>query len=78
MATHLILDFIGLSMSWGTLLWPLFGWHFPSYPFKNLTAHLRTILNPVTFTGEVLGAAILWWDHRRARRQPHPVGLEPR
>ena len=33
-ATHLVLDFVGLSMSLGTLLWPLFGWHFPAYPFR--------------------------------------------
>ena len=68
-ATHLVLDCVGLSMGLGTLLWPLFGWHFPAYPFRNLGQHLATILNPVTLAGEVLGAAILWWDWRKARRQ---------
>src|SRR4051812_31653092 len=59
-ATHFILDCVGLSMGLGTLLWPLFGWHFPAYPFRNLGQHLTTILNPVTLAGELLGAAILW------------------
>jgi hypothetical protein len=66
-ATHLVLDFVGLSMNLGTLLWPLLGWHFPTYPFRNLTEHLGTILSPVTFAGELLGAAILWSDYRKAR-----------
>ena len=69
-ATHFVLDLAGLSMGVRTLLWPLFGWHFPAYPFRNLGMHLRTILNPITLAGELLGAAILWWDYRRARRQP--------
>jgi hypothetical protein len=73
-ATHLTLDIVALSMSWGTLLWPLFGWRFPIYPFRSLSQHLGTILHPITLTGETLGAAILWLDYRRARRQPHPVG----
>ena len=73
-ATHLVLDGVGLSMNWGTLLWPLFGWHFPTYPFKNLTEHLWTIFNPITFLGEVLGAAILWSDYRKSRRRPMPDG----
>jgi len=73
-ATHLALDGVGLSMNWGTLLWPLFGWHFPTYPFKNLTEHLWTIFNPITFLGEVLGAAILWSDYRKSRRRPMPDG----
>jgi hypothetical protein len=68
-ATHLVLDCLGLSMGLGTLLWPLLGWHFPAYPFKNLGQHLATILNPVTLAGELLGAAILWWDYRKARRR---------
>jgi hypothetical protein len=68
-ATHFVLDCVGLSMGLGTLLWPLFGWHFPAYPFRNLGMHLRTILNPITLAGELLGAAILWWDYRKARRE---------
>lgn len=71
-ATHFILDCVGLSMGLGTLLWPLFGWHFPTYPFRNLGQHLTTILNPVTLVGELLGAAILWWDHRKARAPAPP------
>jgi hypothetical protein len=73
-ATHLVLDFVGLSMNLGTLLWPLFGWHFPTYPFKSLTQHLRTIFNPIAFIGETLGAAILWSDYRKARRRPASGG----
>jgi hypothetical protein len=68
-ATHLVLDCVGLSMGLRTLLWPLLGWHFPAYPFRNLGQHLATILNPVTLAGELLGAAILWWDYRKARRR---------
>ena len=69
-ATHFILDIVGLSMGLGTLLWPLFGWRFPVYPFKNLGQHLGTILSPVTLAGELCGAAILTWDYWKARRRP--------
>jgi LexA-binding, inner membrane-associated putative hydrolase len=72
-ATHLVLDVVGLSVGLVTLLWPLFGWRFPAYPFKSLGQHLGTILNPITLTGELLGAAILWSDYRRARRQHVPA-----
>ncbi|HEY2730794.1 MAG TPA: metal-dependent hydrolase [Polyangia bacterium] len=67
-STHVGLDCVALSMGLGTLLWPLFGWHFPAYPFRSLSQHLATILNPITLAGELLGVAILWWDHRKARR----------
>jgi len=73
-ATHCVLDFVGLSMNLGTLLWPLLGWHFPTYPFRNLSQHLKTIFNPITFIGEALGAAILWSDYRKARRGPAAGG----
>lgn len=73
--THLVLDVVGLSLSWRSLLWPVFGWHFPAYPFTSLSQHLGTILHPVTLIGEGLGAAILWSDYRRAQRQPPLVGL---
>jgi hypothetical protein len=66
-ATHFVLDCVGLSMGLGTLLWPLFGWRFPTYPFTNVGQHLSTILNPVTLAGELLGAAALWWDYRKAK-----------
>jgi hypothetical protein len=69
-ATHFVLDCVGLSMGLGTLLWPLLGWQFPSFPFRNLGHHLMAILNPVTLAGELVGAAILLWDHRKARRRP--------
>lgn len=67
-ATHFVLDCVGLSMGLGTLLWPLFGWRFPAYPFRNLGHHLAMILSPVTLAGELVGAAILLWDWRKARR----------
>lgn len=67
--THLALDFVGLSLSVGVLLWPLLGWQFPAYPFKNLGHHLATVLNPVTLAGELVGGALLLWDFWRARRR---------
>lgn len=66
-ATHFILDVVGLSIGLRTLLWPLFGWHFPVYPFRGIGEHLSTILSPVTLAGEVLGGAILCWDWWRGR-----------
>ena len=68
-ATHLVLDCIGLSMDRGTLLWPLFGWRFPAYPFRSFGHHLSMILSPVTLAGELIGAAILLWDWGRTRRR---------
>jgi LexA-binding, inner membrane-associated putative hydrolase len=73
-ATHLALDCVVLSMGLGTLLWPLLGWHFPAYPFKHFGQHLATILNPITLAGELLGAAVLLWDWRKARRLTSPGG----
>jgi hypothetical protein len=70
-ATHFVLDFVGLSMNLGTLLWPLLGWHFPTYPFRSFGQHLGTIFNPITFLGETLGAAILWRDYRNRRKAEH-------
>jgi len=67
-ATHFVLDCVGLSMGLGTLLWPLFGWHFPAFPFSNVGQHLATVLNPITLAGELVGGAILLWDYRKARR----------
>jgi hypothetical protein len=68
-ATHFALDCVGLSMGLGTLLWPLLGWHFPAFPFRGLGQHLATILSPITLAGEVIGAAILFWDWRRSRQE---------
>jgi hypothetical protein len=68
-ATHFVLDVVGLSMGLGTLLWPLLGWQFPVFPFRNLGQHLSTVLSPITLAGEILGGAILWWDWRRHRRR---------
>ncbi|HLK88556.1 MAG TPA: zinc dependent phospholipase C family protein [Polyangia bacterium] len=68
-ATHFVLDCVGLSMGLSTLLWPFLGLRFPAFPFANLGQHLATVLNPITLAGEVLGGAILWWDWRRARRR---------
>jgi hypothetical protein len=68
-ATHMALDFIGLSMDVKTFAWPLFGWRFPQYPFANLGQHLTTFFRPITLAGELIGGAILWWDFSRARRR---------
>lgn len=69
-ATHFLLDLVALSMGLAMLLWPLYGWHFPAYPFRGLGQHLSTILSPITLAGEVLGGAVLLWDWRRARARP--------
>ena len=74
-ATHFVLDVVGLSMGLRTLLWPLFGWHFPVYPFRNLGEHLSTILSPVTLAGEVLGGAILCWDWWRSWWRSRATGV---
>lgn len=71
-ATHGLLDFVGLSMDYQTLLWPLLGRHFPFYPFSGVGQHLWTVFRPVTLTGELLGAAFLWWTYRRAKRSAAP------
>jgi hypothetical protein len=68
-ATHFVLDVVGLSMGLGTLLWPFLGWHFPAFPFRSLGQHLSTVLSPITLAGETIGGTILWWDWRQARRQ---------
>ena len=67
-ATHLLLDLVGLSLDHRTLLWPLFGWRFPFYPFSGVGQHLGTILRPVTLAGEILGAAFLFWGYWLGRR----------
>ena len=77
-ATHFVLDVVGLSMGLGTLLWPLLGWHFPAFPFRNLGQHLSTILSPITLGGELIGGAILWWDWQRARRRRRASGTAGR
>jgi len=71
-ATHLLLDVVGLSLDRETLLWPLLGWRFPFYPFSGLHQHLGTVIRPVTLAGEILGAVFLWWDYRRVRRSAVP------
>jgi hypothetical protein len=71
-ATHLTLDVVALSMGLKTLLWPLLGTGFPRYPFHSLAEHLGTVFRPVTLAGELLGAAALWWDWRRAHRAARP------
>lgn len=67
-ATHFLFDVVGLSMDHQMILWPLYGWRFPLYPFSGLRQHLGTVLRPVTLAGEILGGAYLWWEYRRARR----------
>lgn len=67
-ATHLLLDVVGLSLDEQMVLWPLYGWRFPVYPFTGLAQHLWTVMRPVTLAGELLGAAFLWWDYRRVKR----------
>lgn len=77
-ATHLVLDCVALSMGLGMLVWPLLGWRFPAYPFSNVAQHLGTILHPITLTGELLGAAILLWDWRKARDLGSALLVRPR
>jgi hypothetical protein len=69
-ATHLGLDVVGLTMDAHTLLWPLLGWSFTPFRHHGLGEHLLTVLRPVTFAGEIVGAALLIWEYRKRRRPP--------
>lgn len=85
MLTHLVLDvtndFFGFWSGlpsdpngipgYAAMVWPLMGWQFPVAPFASAAGHVDRLVNPVTATGELLGASVLAWEFwrwRRARR----------
>jgi hypothetical protein len=70
-ATHLVLDTLGLTMDAATAFWPLLGWQFPAFRHHGLGQHLMTVFRPVTFAGELIGGAVLLWDTWRSRH-PRP------
>jgi len=72
--THLLLDLVGDLVSgppanWpGWLLWPAFGWRFPTGDGRDLAYHLRTVAeHRVYIVGELVGGAILLIDFIRGR-----------
>jgi membrane-bound metal-dependent hydrolase YbcI (DUF457 family) len=74
-ATHLFLDVVSdvftrrADFSLRVLAWPLLGWRFPAYAYGGLGEHLGHVREPFFFYTELLGAAILLVEWRRARRQ---------
>ena len=73
-ATHLVLDTVGLTMDARTAFWPLFGLQFTPFRHHGLGQHLMTVFRPITFAGELIGAALILWDFWRGRhpRPSHP------
>ena len=71
-ATHLVLDTLGLTMDTKTAFWPFLGWQFTPFRHHGLGQHLMTVFRPVTLAGELIGGALLAWDlwHDR-RHRPH-------
>jgi hypothetical protein len=81
MLTHLALDvandFLGVWSGlphdpdsipgYAAVVWPAMGVQFPVAPFTSVTTHAERLLNPVTATGEVLGALVLMWEAWRNR-----------
>jgi hypothetical protein len=73
-STHLLLDLLGDLISgppanWqGWLLWPAFGWRFPTGDGRDLAYHLRAVAeHRVYIVGEIVGGAILLVDFVRWR-----------
>ena len=73
-ATHLVLDVVTdvftrrSDYSLRVLAWPLLGWQFPGYTYSGLREHLGNIREPFLLYAELIGAAILFVEWRRARR----------
>jgi membrane-bound metal-dependent hydrolase YbcI (DUF457 family) len=73
-ATHLILDVVTdvftrrADFSLRVLFWPLLGWQFPGYAYSGLREHLSQYHEPFILYAELIGAAILFIEWRRARR----------
>ena len=74
-ATHLLLDAVSdvcthrTDFSLRVLVWPLLGWRFPAYAHVGLGEHLGHVMEPFFLFAELLGAAILLIEWRRARRR---------
>jgi hypothetical protein len=78
LATHLFLDELGDVARWlfpalgthpppGTInaiLFPLLGPHFPVSPFRSALEHVASLENAWVIGGEVVGAALLFWQWR--------------
>lgn len=71
MGTHLVLDSLFTPQP-EALLWPLWGWQFPLYPFTSAGNHLAHYTQGVWLAMEALGAVLLvdeiWFKARRRRR----------
>ena len=76
-ASHLLLDHIsdhfvwntGMAIRYSELVWPAFGWEFPSSPYKNLGAHAWHIFQPFLFGAELVGGSLLAWDYWIAKHR---------
>ncbi|MFL5420199.1 MAG: metal-dependent hydrolase [Myxococcales bacterium] len=49
------------------ILFPFLGLHFPILPFSSATEHIRTLAQPYTVGGEVIGAVLIYLNRRRLR-----------
>jgi hypothetical protein len=83
-STHLLLDLVtdafivpaffkgGAADTSRILAWPLLGWQFP-FTTRGLFDHLGHVFNPFILSAEILGALILLWECRQARRKAKSV-----
>jgi LexA-binding, inner membrane-associated putative hydrolase len=85
MITHLFLDdmgdVFGLLFHSGprragpdtaaAILFPAFGFHFPILPFSSASEHVRSLVDPYTISGEVLGAVLIYLNRARLRAALH-------
>jgi hypothetical protein len=70
-ATHLVLDALsdaftrGVGFSMRALLWPLLGWQFPAYSYRNWHDHLHHVGEPFLLGAEIAGGLFLLLEWRR-------------
>lgn len=76
-ASHLVLDNMFdtfhqpvVSSAFQALIFPLHGLAFSVAPFSGFREHLMDANRPELLIGEVVGAAILFWDYWQARHAP--------
>ncbi len=74
MASHLLLDQLQPGGSWErgaqSLLWPAFGVSFPAASYDGISSHFEHLLTPWNIGAEVVGLALLLWDHWVGKNRP--------